>query len=184
MTIGIDASRAFSKQRTGIEEYSYRVIENLRNYLPNEKVVLYLRKNQEVDFELPKKWSVKKINCPRLWTQLGLSLEMLLHPVDVLFVPAHTVPFIHPKKTIVTVHGLEYEFCPTAYSWFERFYMRLTIKKSCAWASKIISVSENTKKDLIELYNVSEKKINVVYEGCGNKIQNPKSEISFVCGEN
>ncbi len=172
MRIGIDGSRAFIKNRTGIEEYSYQVIKNLRSELgenqaslPVRQVVLYIRKNQLIDFNLPKNWKVKTINWPFFWTQFGLSLEMLLNPVDVLFVPAHTVPMIHPKKTVVTVHGLEYEFCPQAYSWFARTYMRLTIKKSCQWAEKIISVSENTKKDLINLYKVDEKKISVIYEG-------------------
>jgi len=80
-------------------------------------------------------------------------------------VPAHTVPLFHPKNTIVTIHGLEYEFCPQAYSAFARFYMRLTIKKSCQWARKIIAVSENTKQDLMRLYKVPAEKIAVVYEG-------------------
>jgi glycosyltransferase involved in cell wall biosynthesis len=128
-------------------------------------VVLYLRKNQEVDFDLPKNWETKTINWPRFWTQIGLSLEMLLRPVDALFVPAHTVPIIHPKNTIVTIHGLEYEFCGGAYSFLERIYMRCSIKNSCQWARKIIAVSENTKKDLMKLYNVSEEKIDVIYEG-------------------
>lgn len=166
MKIGIDASRAFLKQRTGIEEYSYQVIKNLTNYLQNEQVILYIRKNQQIDFRLPEKWKIKEIRFPIFWTQFGLSLEMLFHPVEKLFVPAHTVPMIHPKSTIVTVHGLEYEFLPQAYSWFERFYMRLTIKKSCIWANMIISVSENTKKDLIELYGIDAEKIKVIYEGC------------------
>lgn len=172
MKIGIDGSRAFIKNRTGIEEYSYRVIKNLRNELgenqaclPVRQVVLYIRKKQEIDFELPKNWKVKMICFPRFWTQLGLSLEMLLHPVDTLFVPAHTVPIIHPKKTVVVVHGLEYEFCPRAYSFWERIYMRVSIKNSCVWASEIISVSNNTKKDLIELYGIAEEKIKVIYEG-------------------
>jgi glycosyltransferase involved in cell wall biosynthesis len=165
MKIGIDASRAFLTNRTGIEEYSYQTIKNLRGKLNGHQVVLYLRKNQSVDFELPENWQTKIISWKKLWTQGGLSLEMFLHPVDALFVPAHTVPFIHPEKTIVTVHGLEYEFCPKAYSMFARVYMRLTIRKSCQWASKIISVSENTKKDLMELYHVSANKIVVVYEG-------------------
>jgi len=171
MNIGIDASRAFIKNRTGIEEYSYQVIKNLRNDLKDSQVFLYLRKNQEVDFELPENWMVKKINFPRLWTQLGLSLEMLFHPVDVLFVPAHTVPFIHPKNTIVTIHGLEYEFCPKAYSFWEKLYMRWSIKNSCRWAKKIIVVSENTKKDLQKLYSVPAKKMQVVYEGYENNIE-------------
>ena len=165
MQIGIDGSRAFIKKRTGIEEYSYQVIKNLMDKLSDHQVILYIRENQDVQLNLPRNWKIKKIKPARLWTQLGLSLEILFHPVDVLFIPAHTVPFIHPKNTVVVVHGLEYEFCPEAYSWFEKFYMSLSIRKSCHWARKIISVSQNTKKDLIELYKIKREKIDVVYEG-------------------
>lgn len=173
MLIGIDASRAFLKQRTGIEEYSYQIIKHLRDRLGGHTVVLYLRKNQAVDFELPAGWRIKNINFAYLWTQIGLSLEMLFHPADVLFVPAHTVPLIHPKNTVVTIHGLEYEFCPKAYSLWARFYMRFSIKNSCRWAKKIISASENTKKDLRRLYKVPENKVTVVYEGYDNKFKIP-----------
>ena len=169
MKIGIDGSRAFLRQRTGVEEYSYQVINKLRERLKGHRVILYLRSRQTVDFPLPANWQIKKIHCPRLWTQVGLSLELFLHPVDVLFVPAHTVPFFHPQKTVVTVHGLEYEVMPEAYSSFERFYMRLSIKNSCRWAKKIISVSKNTKRDLMDLYEVPEEKISLVYEGYEDK---------------
>jgi len=141
---------------------------------------LYVRKNQKVDFELPEKWKTKVIRFPRFWTQVGLSLEMLLYPADALFVPAHTVPLLHPQKTLVTIHGLEYEFCKGAYSFWERVYMHWSIKKSCQWASEIISVSQNTKKDLMKLYKVPAEKIDVVYEGYDDKSQvsNPKSQIN------
>jgi glycosyltransferase involved in cell wall biosynthesis len=175
MKIGIDASRAFIKNRTGIEEYSYQVIRHLTHEIKNDQVILYLRKNQKVDFEIPKNWKIKAIGFYYLWTQVGLSLEMFLHPIDILFIPAHTVPCIHPKKTIVTIHGLEYEFCPQAYSFLERMYMRCSIKNSCQWAKTIIAVSENTKKDLMKLYNVPEEKIKVVYEGYAD---NSKFQIS------
>ena len=73
MKIGIDGSRAFIKNRTGIEEYSYQVIKHLVNELSehetslasksglreSRRVILYVRKNQEVDFILPKKWKIK-----------------------------------------------------------------------------------------------------------------------------
>jgi glycosyltransferase involved in cell wall biosynthesis len=190
MIIGIDASRAFVKNRTGIEEYSYQVIKNLRNCLRDVPVFLYLdprvNKLEYIDFELPVKWRTKFLQAPLFWTQVRLSMEMLLHAPDILFVPAHTVPLIHPKDTIVTIHGLEYEFCPEAYSPFERFYMRWVIRKSCLWARTIIAVSENTKKDLERLYDVSVKKLKVIYEGYSNDNfqfpisnfqRNPKSQI-------
>ncbi|MEF3691447.1 MAG: glycosyltransferase family 1 protein [Candidatus Moraniibacteriota bacterium] len=185
MKIGIDASRAFIKNRTGIEEYSFQVISHLKKELAGLEVFLYTRpKTGKLvkKLKIPAKWKVREIKWPRFWTQIGLSLEMILRPVDVLFIPAHTVPIVHPSgwlmkicnyfwgekrkfKTVVTIHGLEYEFLPEAYSLWERIYMRTVIKKSCQWADKIISVSQNTKKDLVRLYKIPAHKIEVIYEG-------------------
>jgi glycosyltransferase involved in cell wall biosynthesis len=175
MTIGIDASRAFQKNKTGIEEYSYQVIKHLRDFLKDENVVLYCNPviNEKPDFELPKNWRIKNLRAPIFWTQIRFSFEMLFHPVATLFVPAHTVSLIHPQNTIVTIHGLEYEFCPKAYSPWQRFYMRIVIKNSCKWAKRIVVVSNNTKKDLQMLYKVPKEKIEVVHEGYDNNVQYP-----------
>ena len=181
MHIGIDASRAFLQNRTGIEEYAYRVIEYLRKEIPEEtKVALYVKKGarekaqsaeENVKCQMsnvkcfPKNWEIREISWNRFWTQGGLAWEMFRRPVDVLLVPAHTVPWVHPEKTVVVVHGLEYEFCPEAYAFFDRWYMRISIWLSCRWAWRVIAVSENTKRDLMRLYGVAEEKIRVIYEG-------------------
>ncbi len=175
MKIGIDASRAFSRERTGIEEYSYQVLKHLRDKLDGHQVVLYItsceiNEIRKTDW-IPKDWKIKIIKWPRFWTQGGLSLEMLLHPVEVLFVPSHVVPLIHPVKTVMTVHGLEYEMMPEAYSVWARLYMRLSIKLSCRAAGRIIAVSENTKKDLMRLYKIPAEKIRVVYEGANKNFK-------------
>lgn len=194
--IGIDASRAFLKRRTGIEEYSYQVIRHLRDILPSDaQVVLYVRKKwrvgvPDIDFVLPENWVVRGLWAPRFWTQIALSIEMLWRAPDVLFVPAHTVPLIHPRRTVVTIHGLEYEFCPEGYSLWERIYMHYSIKFSCQAASTVICVSENTKRDVMKLYQVTEKKIAVISEGyeqtgsmkqeSGIKNENKKPYLLFI----
>ncbi len=189
MLIGIDASRAFLKRRTGIEEYAYQTIKHLLGVIPEtDTVVLYMRKKiswqggrprlvlPEIDFELPRNWRVRGIWAPRFWTQIGLSLEMLFHAPEVLFIPAHTVPIIHPKNTVVTIHGLEYEFCKESYSLWERLYMRSSIRYSCRVANTLVCVSENTKRDVMKLYRIGEEKIRVVYEGYGNKAQSSNNK--------
>lgn len=173
MKIGIDASRAFIDNRTGIEEYSFRVIEQLtkEKSLKEHEVILYARGGklrlelEAGNFRLPYNWKVKEVLPSRFWTQLGLSLELLLNPIDALFVPAHTVPLVHPKNTVVTVHGLEYEHCPESYGLYSRWFHRFFVKKSCKWASKIIAISKNTRKDLLEIYKADKKKIEIVYNG-------------------
>jgi glycosyltransferase involved in cell wall biosynthesis len=90
---------------------------------------------------------------------------MLLRRPDVLFVPAHTVPLIHPRNTVVVIHGLEYEICPESYSFWSRLSMRASIYFSCHVAQTVICVSENTKRDVIRLYGTPADKIAVIYEG-------------------
>jgi glycosyltransferase involved in cell wall biosynthesis len=183
MLIAIDASRAFLKQRTGIEEYSYQVIKHLTKELGDCQVILYLRDDQEIDFDLPERWRIKKLWSPWLWTQFRLSLELLFNPVDALFIPSHTIPPFHPKKTIVTIHGLEYEFVSNAYSWWARLYMRTVIKNSCRWAKKIIAVSKNTRQDIVNLYKIPEDKIEVIYEGYNQNFQFPISNLKSISND-
>lgn len=169
MKIAIDASRAFLDNKTGIEEYAYQIIKNLRRDLKDCEVVLYLRRGGkaklEKSFEIPEKWEAKEIPFKYFWTQIGMAWEFLVNQPDVLFIPAHTIPWIHPKNSVVTVHGLEYEHCPESYSLYSRWFHRFFINKSCKWAKKVIAISKNTKKDLVEMYKVPNKKIDIVYNG-------------------
>lgn len=167
MKIGIDASRALITQRTGIEEYAYQTIKNLRGPLGNHEVFLYVKEDgkENLDFDLPAKWKLQVVPFKYFWTQTGLSWEMLMRPVEILFVPAHTVPLVHPRKTIVTVHGLEYEHCPEGYSLYSRWFHHFFVTRSCRWAKKIVAVSQNTKNDLVKMYKTQKEKIVVVYNG-------------------
>lgn len=167
MKIAIDASRAFLHERTGIEEYSYQLIKHLRTPLEKQQVVLYLRRGtvENIDFDLPDTWSIRPLWAPRLWTYIRLSLSLIFHFPNKLLIPGHIVPPIHPKDTTVVIHGLEFEVQPESYSKYERFSMRRGIKNSCKWSKNIVCVSNNTKRDLIEIYDVPKKKMRVVYEG-------------------
>lgn len=179
MKIGIDASRALMKQKTGIEEYAYQTIKNLRGPLGNHEVFLYIKEKDKknLDFKIPKNWTLQVVPFNFFWTQLGLSWEMLMRPADILFIPAHTVPFVHPRKTFVTVHGLEYEHCPEGYSLYSRWFHHFFVTRSCRWARKIIAVSQNTRNDLVKMYKVKKDKISVVYNGF--EVADSGSKISF-----
>jgi len=166
MKIGIDASRAFLNERTGTEEYAYQLIRNLTKINdPVCRFFLYLKKGEKIDFDLPKNFQTREIDREKYWTQMGLSFELLRNPVDVLFIPSHSVPLIHPKRTIVTIHGLEYRNCPKCYSWRDRLFLELNTMLSLKWAKKIITPSASTKKDLIKLSGVRPEKVTVIHHG-------------------
>jgi glycosyltransferase involved in cell wall biosynthesis len=98
----------------------------------------------------------------RLWSQVRLPIALASERPNLLFVPAHAVPFAWPGKALTVVHDLAFERHPHAYSPAERAYLRLTTW----WATKrcplLIAVSESTKADLVLTYGLRPERIRVV----------------------
>ncbi len=106
--LGIDASRAVKKEKTGVEWYSYFLLRAMEKLTPlGWSVRLYMRAGDDTWNIANDNWKWKELTwIKRGWTQGRLSLEMMKSPPDVLFVPSHTIPFIHPGKTLTTVHDV------------------------------------------------------------------------------
>jgi glycosyltransferase involved in cell wall biosynthesis len=121
------------------------------------------------------------------WTQGRLSLEMLLKRVDILFIPAHTLPIIHPKKSIVTIHdigferdrflyerepmGPEYKIGRRIIDFFVKLftlgkygantldYLSWSAKYALKHAKKIIAVSNFSKNEILGVYGTEKNKV-------------------------
>jgi glycosyltransferase involved in cell wall biosynthesis len=172
MLIGIEAERANHPQKTGVEHYAKQLILHLAQIDRYNHYVLYLRtKPQDWFLSLPQSFQVKVMPFPLFWTQLRISLEMLLHPVDVLLIPASALPVIHPENSVITIHDLGWKFYPQTFTWFNRQFLEWSTRFAIKAAKKIIAVSEATKKDLIRFYNIDPAKITVIYHGYENTEQ-------------
>ena len=125
------------------------------------------RENTFFDFPLPPNFEIKVLcwPLPFLWTQIRLAWEILRRSPDVLFIPVHILPFFSPKNSVVTIHGLEYEYFQEYYPFWHRVYLKWSTKRAVKKAGKIIAISENTKNDLIKFYGARAEKIEVVHHG-------------------
>lgn len=170
MVIGIDCSRAFGVDRTGTENYSYHIISHMVR-LPTtarHKLVLFTRPNVAIpDWLGMRPVEVVTIGRDRLWTQLGLAKATWETKLDVLWVPAHTLPIWRKPglKTVVTIHGLEYRWLPEYQNWLQRWYLPLSTFYAAKSADKIIAVSKFTAAQLKDELDIPEAKIKVIYEG-------------------
>ncbi len=182
MLVGIDASRAFIKERTGTENYSYYLLREIAKLDKKNQYKLYLKGSPKVDFSLPPNFWIKRIPWPRLWTQVGLASECLLHPPNLLFIPAHTLPLIRQPhlRTVVTIHGLEYQYLPGYYRFPQKLYLTRSTEYAVAQATRMIAVSKWTKKQLVKHLQADPDKIKVIYEGVDSKkFQIPNSKFQI-----
>lgn len=166
MIIGIEAERANNPQKTGVEHYAKQLILHLAKIDKTNFYVLYLRTPPEAWFNrLPENFKIKVIPFPVFWTQIRISLEMLLNPPDILLIPASALPVIHPKKSVVTIHDLAWKYFPDSFTNPMRIFLEWSTGFAVRHASNIIAVSESTKGDLVKFYGVDEKKVIVVHHG-------------------
>ncbi len=178
MTIGIDASRVTKKHLTGTEYYSIELIKAFMKLNETDRFILYAQKDPTSRLgKLPKNFSLKIMPFPKFWSQIRLSMEMIGHKPDVLFVPSHLIPVIHPKNSVVTLHDLGFKHFPELYPPEELLYHNWGINYSVSRVKRIITDSEYTKKDLINTYTLEPDKIEVVYLGCDLEKFKPSSKV-------
>lgn len=164
LTIGIDASRALSAAPTGTEGYSCHLIRALLPRLnARYRTQLYFRAAPDPD-AFPGA-ELRVIPFPRLWTHVRLAWEMMRHAPDLLFVPAHVLPPVRPKRTLVTIHDLGYRYFPEAHPRRQRLYLEWSTRWNARVASHILADSHATRDALAQEYGIAATKITVAYPG-------------------
>jgi len=225
MLIGIDASRANRPHKSGTEWYAYHLIRTLATIDSVNTYLLYSDKplsgglmNLSSDFDTDDNQSpnydqdglqiitsphnnfkAKIINWPFkfFWTLGGLSLEMLFHKPDVLFVPSHTLPLIQPRRSFVTIHDIGFKrqvklyspdnlgyrggllnflvqsFTGGRYQATHLDYLDWSTKFALKHCHKIITISNFSKQEIIDVYDAKADQIEVVHNGYDNRVYHP-----------
>lgn len=175
--IGIDASRANARLRTGTEWYAFQVIQELKKVIPGSfQVVLYSKEALRDGLEgLPPNWESRVLRWPpgKFWTQIRLSWEMWRRPPDVLFVPAHALPLLLPPLVATTVHDVAFMVRPGAYKLGERLYHRWSARHAAARAGLLLTVSEFSKAETVKYFGADPDKIAVTPLGYDRRLYQP-----------
>jgi glycosyltransferase involved in cell wall biosynthesis len=111
----------------------------------------------------PRKSSLMQFD--RLWRYGGATAAAFLDSADILLNPhGVSLPINTLLPTVTTIHDLT----PMVMPCFPRrttFFLKLLLGRSAKSSAAIITVSENSRQDIIRICGVPESKVHVVYEG-------------------
>jgi len=174
MNIGFDAKRAYHNG-TGLGHYSRTLIQSLSGYYPLHQYYLFNPKPSEI-FQLkeeniheilPQNFTHKLFRSA--WRSSWVKTDIKKYKIDLYHGLSHEIPFGIDKTgtpSVVTIHDLIHERYPEQYN---RVDVKIYTKKfryACMHADKVIAISEQTKKDIIEFYKTPEEKISICYQSC------------------
>lgn len=174
MNIGFDAKRAFHNS-TGLGHYSRTLIRSLSEFFPEHQYYLFNPKKADL-FEitgsnihevLPEQFLHKLVSAA--WRTSWVRSDLQKYAIDLYHGLSNEIPMKLSStgiKSVVTIHDLIFERHPEQYSRIDTEIYRRKYKYACQQADRIIAISEQTKKDLIDIYAVAAEKIDVCYQSC------------------
>lgn len=173
MRLGIDCRAMQGKG--GIATYTYHLVKNL---LITDKINNYvLFFDSQISQNLQNlseqhNCSIKYFphrglldSLPLVRSHILFSRFLKKQGLDIFHAPAGSLPLFYQGKTVVTEHDLAIYKNPEWFPRFQFFSKNIVVPRSLRKATYIIAVSETTKRDLLALFSIPSKKIQVIYEG-------------------
>lgn len=167
--IAIDGNEANVKNRVGSNVYAFAIINELYKLTANrtnlEIVVLLANKKQNDLPKSRKNWHYMLIKPSKFWTQWALPIHLFLHQKDyqVLFTPSHYAPRISSVPYVSSVMDLAYLEFPDQFRPSDLLQLSNWTKYSVKRATKIITISKFSKKEISKHYHKASKDIVVAY---------------------
>ncbi len=177
--IGIDC-RMYSSKFTGIGRYVYELVNHLTKIDTKHDYVLFFNEPEYSQF-IPPNEHVTKVNASSkhysVAEQTIFLYKLMKEKLDLMHFTHFNAPIFYKRKSVVTIHDLTLSFFPgnKMRSPLYRMAYKLALSSSVSNASKIITVSNNTAKDLQKSLEVDPHKIHVIYEGVNEHFKPAKS---------
>lgn len=183
MDIGFDAKRAFLN-RTGLGNYSRFIISGLLDMYPENEYSLYTPgRKTDVKFgtgaEIISAPSYFPGRTAAIWRSYFLSTALKKRKIDLFHGLSNELPAGILKTgaaSVVTIHDLIFLRYPQYYRSYDRAIYRKKFLSSCQKADLIISVSCQTKEDLVNFFHIKPDRIEVVYQDCDAAFQSHPGE--------
>ncbi len=191
MKVGLEI-QPLIKNKTGVGWYTRNIIENLHDdelEFEGYGFDFLGRNNMQGSLsDLNIKLKLNKIIPYSLYRRFGnylpLSYNNLVNTEAEVF---HFFNYIIPPKVkgkiLITVYDLVYKLFPETMSGKNYRWLEKGLENSAARADKIITISQNSKEEIIKYLGVAEEKIEIVYPGVNHKLYShqlkPEDELEI-----
>lgn len=166
LRIGIDA-RPIQGSFTGDATYWRGLVDGLSRFETFDDIIVYLDADLPEPEIMPSGYvRVRYLSAVnwRAWTAWAFPQALREDKVQVAHVQ-YGIPPLLPCPVITTVHDVSFKRHPEFFRLKDRLILDTGMKHLAKNAARILTVSEYSRKEMLELYNIPYEKIAVVYLG-------------------
>ncbi len=170
--VGLNAqllSGAASYRSAGIHQYIDRLVHYLPAFSDQVEFIIFANRQARLPAEKARvrvtAWPTHRPLARIVWEQLAQPLWARLEDLELLHGLAFVLPVIRQCPTVVTVYDLSFAYFPAWFQGANAAYLRLFTRLSCQTASRVIAISESTRRAVMRLYGVPAERVDVALPG-------------------
>ena len=167
MRIGIDA-RELCGRATGVGRYLAGLLSEWQGSERARRHEFVLYAPQPIGMPLDtRRFATREVagSGGTVWEQLTLPRVAARDHLDVWFAPAYSAPLLLNIPIVVAIHDLSFAAHPEWFTWREGAKRRLIVEHSARRARAIVTISEFSKRELIERFAIAADKVRVIAPG-------------------
>jgi glycosyltransferase involved in cell wall biosynthesis len=170
--VGLDAhllSLAESYRSAGISWYIQNLLRDLPEADPGIRLTAFLGEQR---YRGVPGLELRLSRLPTQRPPVRIFWEQAIQPwaawrarADLLHGLALVGPVFSPCPTVVTVHDLSFVHYPHNFPGAKRLYLQSLTRLSVRRARRVIAISENTRRDVVQQYGIPAGKVDRIYYG-------------------
>ncbi|HKH71797.1 MAG TPA: glycosyltransferase family 1 protein, partial [Vicinamibacterales bacterium] len=152
----------------------------LRHLARIDRSTEYVLFTQPADIELGSELGenfravVERAGAYSVREQLTIPMDLRRERIDLFHAPHYVLPPLTPCKSVVTIHDCIHlrfpQYLPNSFAYA---YARSSLWVATHRASRVLTVSEASKRDILRYFHVPEAKIDVIYNAIDDRLGEP-----------
>lgn len=164
--LAIDGRLANASQRAGVGNFCSEVLRALPEVCGEWRLRVYLDAAPRSDFPLPPTLAdLVVLPNVRFWNHRALAGALRADPPSVYFSPVPQLPWGCPCPSLAMVMDLAYVTHPAYFTLRQRVQNRLQTRWVVWQATRLLALSECTRRDLAQIYDVNPDMVPVTLAG-------------------
>lgn len=154
MRIGVNALYLIPGGVGGTETYLRCLVAAMEEIAPRHEILTFTNRETGALGAHSAVQPVRARNRPWriLYEQFGLPAALAKQRIDVLLNPGFTAPLAALIPQVTVFHDLQHKRHPEYFRWFDLPFWRLLLRASARRSTRLIAVSEATRRDLLHYY--------------------------------
>jgi len=170
MTIGIDINEANISQRVGVNQVAFFIFKNLvEKCLPPDKIIALSKERPLPDMPPANAILNYEVFGPKkFWVLTGLTKRLIFNKpkIDILFSPSHYTPLFTKVPSVIYLMDLSFErFGTDFFTAYDSNQLKRWTSLSVKKARHVLTISQFSRQEIINLYKISPEKVSVIYPG-------------------